>query len=90
MLITVKYKAKYEFGAFYHVYNRTSTRQIMFREKSNNYFFLEKFHQYLGNYVAILSWCLIPNHFHFLIRIEDAKDMPYLTCEKDINTIITR
>ena len=90
MPINVKYKARYEFGASYHVFNRTSAKQLMFRNPGNNIFFLEKFNQYLGSYVEVLSWCLIPNHFHFLIRIKEADDMPPLPEDKDLHTILTR
>lgn len=90
MPLNAKYKARYEFGASYHIFNRTSAKQLMFHDTGNHFFFLEKFKQYLGNYVELLSKCLIPNHFHFLIRVKEFENMPPLPANKDLHTVITR
>lgn len=33
-------------------------------------FFLQKFEKYLSNQVEVFAYCLMPNHFHFLIRVK--------------------
>jgi len=60
----------FEYGNYYHLYNRSNNRELLFRSRDNYYYFLEKFRTYIGPYCAVLASCLMPTHFHFLIRIE--------------------
>lgn len=49
----------------YHVYNRSN--QTLFNTRENYLYFLRKFREYILSYVDVLAWCLMPNHFHFMI-----------------------
>lgn len=49
----------------YHVYNRS--KETIFFERDNYLFFLEKIRKQLFPFCEILAWCLMPNHFHFMI-----------------------
>ena len=51
----------------YHVYNRGNNRQKIFFMPDNYIFFLKKVRRYILPYCDILAYCLMPNHFHFLI-----------------------
>lgn len=42
-----------------------------FISKEITIFFLKLCKKYLVNYVDILAYCLLPNHFHFLIKIAE-------------------
>ena len=54
---------------YYHVYNRGAGRQPIFREAANYIFVLRKVKQYAHQYhVTAVAYCLMPNHYHFLIR----------------------
>lgn len=55
---------------FYHVYNRAVGNELLFFRKENYIYFLEKYKKYLSPIVNTFAYCLIPNHFHFLIRIK--------------------
>lgn len=55
---------------FYHIYNRGINKSPIFFEKENYYYFLNQFKKYLFEYIDVYSYCLMPNHFHFLIRIK--------------------
>lgn len=61
-------------ATFYHVYNRANGSEKLFREERNYPFFLKKFSKYISPIANIHAYCLMSNHFHFLIRIkqEDA------------------
>ena len=59
-------------GCFYHIYNRGNNRQNIFFEERNYLYFLRLFEKYLFNLVDVYAYCLMPNHFHFLIKIKDA------------------
>lgn len=56
----------------YHVYNRGNNKQIIFFEEKNYIFFLNKIRQEWRKYCDILSYCLMPNHFHFMIIPNEA------------------
>lgn len=55
-------------GYFYHIYNRGINRELLFLEEMNYSYFLNQFWKYLKNFVDVFSYCLMPNHFHFLVR----------------------
>ncbi|MBN2146163.1 MAG: transposase [Anaerolineales bacterium] len=56
-------------GGFYHIYNRGSHRASIFREPDNYHFALRRIKKYLIELnLTLIAYCLMPNHFHFLIR----------------------
>ena len=61
----------FEPGEFYHVYNRGNNRQPIFFNERNYLFFLKKVRKQLLPYSEIIAYCLMPNHFHFLLRVND-------------------
>ena len=64
------YHALLKEGHFYHIYNRTNGHDLLFAERKNYNFFLEKWKLYLGNYTDTYAYCLMGNHFHFIIRVK--------------------
>ena len=54
---------------YFHLYNRSNNRELVFKERKNYLFFLRKYRHYLSEYVTTLSYCLMPTHFHFLIYV---------------------
>jgi len=72
-------------GKFYHVYNHACGFESLFVESSNYDFFLENFYVRLGSYLDIYCYCLIPNHFHFLVKMKDIEgieNISYLYSKK--------
>jgi len=55
----------------YHIYNRGNNRRKIFYMPDNYIYFLKKVRRYLLPYCDILSYSLIPNHFHFLIHSDE-------------------
>jgi putative transposase len=51
----------------YHIYNQGNNRQQIFFTENNYKYFLEKANKYFSPFSKILAYCLMPNHFHFLI-----------------------
>ncbi|GAB1417503.1 hypothetical protein MASR2M12_02680 [Bacteroidales bacterium] len=60
----------FEEGHIYHVYNQGNNRQQIFFERENYLFFLRKMRVYLLPYCNIIAYCLMPNHFHWLIEVK--------------------
>jgi REP element-mobilizing transposase RayT len=64
-----------EENKFYHIYNRGNNRELIFFEVENYRFFLERFQKYLKNFVDVYAYCLMPNHFHFLISLKNSSEI---------------
>ncbi|NEU67280.1 transposase [Spirosoma agri] len=60
-----------ESGQLYHVYNRGNNRQRLFFRPENYLYFLRKLRKHLLPTCDLLAYCLMPNHFHFLIATFD-------------------
>lgn len=59
----------FEDGSYYHVYNRGNRKQQIFLRYRDYERFLDKVIEYKKKYsLEILAYCLMPNHFHFLIQ----------------------
>lgn len=59
----------YDEGIF-HVYNRTNNKELLFKSTENRLYFLRQYHKYIHPFVDTFCWNLLPNHFHFLVRIK--------------------
>ncbi|HET9747154.1 MAG TPA: transposase [Chitinophagaceae bacterium] len=55
----------------YHIYNRGNNRQKIFFKRDNYLYFLNKVRRFIMPYCDILSYSLMPNHFHFLIHSDE-------------------
>ena len=62
----------------YHIYNRANGRDNLFAESENYRFFLELYGKYIGPVAETYAFCLMPNHFHFLLRTKAFEDLPGL------------
>ncbi len=57
-----------ESESFYHIFNRGINGQRIFITEQNFEFFMIKAKMYLLPYFAVYAYCLMNNHFHFLLR----------------------
>ncbi len=55
---------------FYHVYNQGNNREPVFLNDNNYVYFISLIEKFILPHCDILSWCLMPNHFHFLIKTD--------------------
>ncbi len=63
-----------EAGHIYHIYNRGVSHVRIFPKAKNNHFFLRRLREYTGDQVELLAFCLMPTHFHLLIRVKWVED----------------
>ena len=53
------------------MYNQGNNHQKIFFDKRNYEFFLNKLETYVRPYADILAYCLMPNHFHFMVLVNE-------------------
>ena len=64
-----------EHGTYYHIYNRGINNTTLFKERTNFEYFLKLYDFHINPIAETYAWCLMKNHFHFLIRIKDVNDI---------------
>jgi putative transposase len=75
MPIPPKFLVDFVEGKVYHVYNRTNNKEKLFLNDDNRLFFLKQYAKYITPIADTFCWCLLPNHFHFLIRIKPSEQI---------------
>ena len=55
---------------YYHFYNRGNNRQPIFFQPENYLFFLRRFKEYVLPFVDVLVYCLMPTHYHILVKVK--------------------
>ena len=58
-------------GEFYHIFSRTIGHELLFLSDENYSFFLKKYRDYCDPHFSTFAYCLLPNHFHFLVRVKE-------------------
>jgi putative transposase len=59
---------KLEQDRLYHIYNQGNNKERIFYNSENYLYFLRKFRQLVLPHCDVIAYCLMPNHFHFLIN----------------------
>lgn len=59
----------------YHIYSRAVGDEKLFKSDENYRYFLQKFKNYILPIADIYTWTLLPNHFHFMIRIKSIESI---------------
>jgi len=70
--------ATLECGETYHIYNKAVGNELLFRTSDDYEYFLEKLSRFVLKVANIYAYCLIPNHFHILIKIKEPNEIPAL------------
>jgi putative transposase len=70
---------------YYHIYNHAVGGRKLFKESENYRYFLHLYNKYIGDIADVFAWVLMPNHFHFLVRLKP--EPPHLTGLKDLSGV---
>jgi REP element-mobilizing transposase RayT len=63
-------------GLYDHMINRGHNREVVFRTEEDAAYFLHLVERYRQRFaVRLYHYCLMPNHFHVLVRAEDPKEL---------------
>lgn len=56
-------------NTFHHLYNRGANKALIFYERENYRYFLQRMKYYRTKFnINILAYCLMPNHFHLFVE----------------------
>ncbi len=74
---------------YYHFYSRTNNEELLFRSNENYIYFLKKYRFYLDNFFDTIGYCLMPTHFHFLVRIKEKTPTHLMTSQSSDEFLIS-
>jgi putative transposase len=57
-------------GDVFHIYNRANGSDNLFEEHENYMYFQRKYIEKVSELVDTLAFCLMPNHFHLLVKVK--------------------
>ena len=59
----------FEEGGYYHIFNRGLNKEKIFFSSANYDYLLKRIKRTYKKYkISIIAFCLMPNHYHFLLR----------------------
>jgi REP element-mobilizing transposase RayT len=73
-----EYKSQLRPNGTYHIYNRAIGNEKLFLNSSNYTYFLKQYKEYISPVCDTFCYCLLPNHFHFLIRCKTENEIEEL------------
>lgn len=74
-------------GNYYHLFSRGNNGDKIFFKKENYDFFINsKILHYMSDYIDVLAWSLIPNHFHLAVFIKPIEEI-FKAAERDFGKI---
>lgn len=62
-------------GVFYHIYNRGNNGEDIFIEARNYAYFMKLYGKYVSPVAETYAYCLLRNHFHFLVGIKTLEEI---------------
>lgn len=73
-------------GNYYHIYNRGINGCNLFRDPENYEHFLALYDKHIQPVAETYAWVLMPNHFHFLVKIRES---PAIISGKGLQKTVT-
>ena len=71
----MEFREPVEYGNFYHIYNRGINSCNIFWEEENYFHFMNLYARHVGSITDCFASVLMPNHFHFLVRIHEVDEI---------------
>jgi REP element-mobilizing transposase RayT len=69
----------------YHIFNHANGFENIFLHEANYYYFLEKYLLYINPIAETYAYCLMPNHFHIIVRIRKRNIIEEIIRKKENN-----
>ncbi|HET6227831.1 MAG TPA: hypothetical protein VFF27_16220, partial [Bacteroidia bacterium] len=71
----IDYRLKLLPEHIYHIYSRANGKEPIFLSDANYKYFLNKYKHNINPIADTYSYCLMPNHFHFLLRFRAEQEL---------------
>lgn len=65
-----------QLNQIYHIYNQGNNKQNIFFNSENYLYFFKHFEAEVLPHCELLAYCLMPNHFHFLVYTNEKSIIP--------------
>jgi putative transposase len=69
---------------YYHIYNHGNANDNIFLNEGNYNYFLKRYAFFINPVADTLAYCLMPNHFHFIIQIKNEVEILKIHEQKNI------
>ena len=76
-----------QFDKYYHIYNQGVNNTNLFKTADNYEYFLTLYDKHITPISETIVWCLMPNHFHLLVKIKPLTGFETLSGMDDNNKI---
>jgi len=80
----------FEKNRIYHIYNQGNNRKKIFFERKNYQLFKYKITDFISPYGDILAWCLMPNHFHIMLLVNEILELWEFTCHINLSESVAQ
>ncbi len=74
-------------GKYYHIYDRGNNRANIFIEKRNYPYFLKLYAKHIEPIADTYAYCLLSNHFHFLVWIKTVEEQEAWHNDQTLETL---
>lgn len=81
---------KLEPNKYYHIYNRGNNKERLFYSPNNHEYFLSKFNHHCFHVFDTYSYCLMSNHFHFLVSVRSIAEQTRLFADSNLRSKVLR
>ena len=83
------YHANFEIDKFYHIINHAVGSDNLFRTPENYRYFLQQYQHHTDSVWETYAYCLMPNHFHLLVRVKSISEIEKLPSYKgDVHKVV--
>lgn len=65
----------FEANNFYHIVNHAVGNENLFRTTDNYRYFLDRYSHHISSALETFAYCLMPNHFHLLVRVGSIEEL---------------
>ncbi|MEO8087394.1 MAG: hypothetical protein ABI763_11270 [Bacteroidota bacterium] len=60
---------------YYHIYNHAIGKENIFERDQDYHYFLDKIEPHILPICILLAYCLMPNHYHFVVQIKSTAEV---------------